>query len=96
MMEVFSVLESEQEDFVDSIVSWFYIIAKNKTSANEIFKTYTKDYLIGKYNVLKLGELKRVQNDKFKIIKLPGITSSSKIEGVKADLSQRSYIWKKS
>lgn len=95
-MEVFTVLESEQEDFTDSIVSWFYIIAKNKASAEEIFKTYTKDYLIEKYNVLKLGELKKIQNIKFKIIKLPGITSSSRIEGVKSDLSLRSYIWKKS
>lgn len=92
LMEVYKVT-IESPGFSDS---WFYIIAKNKESASNICEEYSKPIVIEDFGVLKMKEFKIYYSKYVKIRKLPGITSSSKTEGVKVDLTDRSYSWKKS
>jgi hypothetical protein len=47
-------------------------------------------------DILKLGEYRAFLKKFGRLIRLPGITSSSKIEGIKVDLTDRSFSWKKS
>lgn len=94
-MEVYKVeIEAPDIDFC-----WYFIFAKSKESATKIYEEYSKFIILparGTDDILKVGKY-RVFLKKFgRLIKLPGITSSSKIEGIKVDLTDRSFSWKKS
>ena len=85
-MEVYKVeIEAPDIDFC-----WYFIFAKSKESAIKIYEEYSK------FIILKLGEYRAFLKKFGRLIRLPGITSSSKIEGIKVDLTDRSFSWKKS
>lgn len=93
-MEVFkAIIDSPDIDY-----TWVFIIAKNKESANEIFKEYAKPFILSesKTDILKIKDYEDYVKKYCKVKKLPGITSGSKIEGVKVELEDRAFIWKKS
>ena len=93
-MEVYKVeIEAPDIDF-----SWYFIFAKSKESAIKIYEEYSKFIILPAQgtDILKLGEYRAFLKKFGRLIRLPGITSSSKIEGIKVDLTDRSFSWKKS
>lgn len=94
-MEVYKVeIEAPGIDFC-----WYYIFAKSKESATEIYREYSKPFILSapiSRDILKIGEYRTFLANFGKLKKLHGITSSSKIEGVKTDLGNRTFSWKKS
>lgn len=94
-MEVYRVeLEAPGLDFC-----WYYIFAKSEKSATEIYREYSKPFILSapiSRDILKIGEYRTFLKSFGKLKKLHGITSSSKIEGVKVELTERTYSWKKS
>lgn len=93
-MEVYKVeIEAPDIDFC-----WYFIFAKSKKSAIKIYEEYSKFIILPAQgtDILKLGEYRAFLKKFGRLIRLPGITSSSKIEGIKVDLTDRSFSWKKS
>lgn len=92
-MEVYKVeIEAPDIDFC-----WYFIFAKSKESAIKIYEEYSKPIILStrSTDILKFGEYRAFLKKFGKLIRLPGITSSTKIEGVKVDLADRSFSWKK-
>ena len=92
-MEVYKVeIEAPDIDFC------YFIFAKSKESAIKIYEEYSKFIILPAQgtDILKLGEYRAFLKKFGRLIRLPGITSSSKIEGIKVDLTDRSFSWKKS
>ena len=90
-MEVYKVeIEAPDIDFC-----WYF---KSKESAIKIYEEYSKFIILPAQgtDILKLGEYRAFLKKFGRLIRLPGITSSSKIEGIKVDLTDRSFSWKKS
>ena len=77
---------------------WYFIFAKSKESAIKIYEEYSKFIILPAQgtDILKLGEYRAFLKKFGRLIRLPGITSSSKIEGIKVYLTDRSFSWKKS
>lgn len=93
-MEVYKVeIEAPDIDFC-----WYFIFVKSKESAIKIYEEYSKFIILPAQgtDILKLGEYRAFLKKFGRLIRLPGITSSSKIEGIKVDLTDRSFSWKKS
>lgn len=93
-MEVYKVeIEAPDINFC-----WYFIFAKSKESAIKIYEEYSKFIILPAQgtDILKLGEYRAFLKKFGRLIRLPGITSSSKIEGIKVDLTDRSFSWKKS
>lgn len=74
--------------------SWFYVFAESLEEAWEIIFELLGPEYIGSPGCYKKGHAKKYIKTDWTLTVLPGITSSTKIQGTKAELTDRTFYYK--